>query len=197
MGAGDDRKEADRQESERKRKILGTFEDKKRRYQAYWNPIYQEVEKHRRFTLLGKQFEEGEARRLGLRDPKEPNLLLTYANHEANKTLMTDYRGKVSPNGGGANEVQARARQHVLRGLQRKNNITQIFNKVRREQVTGGIAYSLAVVDYAGKRGFGKTLRDEFLDDYANVFPDPTVKSVTFDDARDFLICKQLNEAEW
>lgn len=185
------------EQRERDGKILEAFKDKKSRYQDYWGPIYKESEKHVSFTLLGKQLEDGELKRYGLKFPLEPNLLLTYANHEANKTLQTDYRGKVTPNGGGANEMKARERQDVLRGLQRTNNIEQIFNQVRRLQVCGGIAYSIADVGYAGKRGFGKTLKDKFLHDYQNVFPDPTAESVTLSDMRDCLVKQDVPKSQW
>jgi hypothetical protein len=194
---GLEQKEVSPEERDRKDKILAAFKDKKKRYQDYWDPIYKETEKHRRFALLGKQFEDGEAKQYGLKKPLEPNLLLTYANHEANKTLQTDYRGKVTPNGGGSNEITARERQDVLRGLQRTNNITEIFNQVRRSQVCAGIGYSIAKLDYAGKRGFGKTLKDEFIEDYRNVLPDINVKSPTFADVRDFLIKQDVPKAEW
>lgn len=190
-------KEFNVDEAERREQILSDFKDKRSRYQDYWQPIYKEVESHRTFTLLGKQFQAGEAKRYGIRNPLEPNLLLTYANHEANKTLQTDYRGKVTPNGGGANEIKARERQDVLRGLQRKNDIKQVFNKVRRDQVAGGIAYSWAKMDYAGKRGFGKTLTDEFIENYQNVFPDINVKNATFSDMRDCLIKQDVGKSEW
>lgn len=187
----------DKAKRERDEKILADFKDKKSRYQDYWGPIYKETEKHRRFTLLGQQLEDSEWKAMGVSKPLQPNLLLTYANHEANKTLQTDYKGKVTPNGSGASDVQARARQEVLRGLQRTNNINQIFNKARRDQVAGGIAYSIAVLDYAGKRGFGKTLKDEYLEDYQNVLPDINVKSPTFADMRDCLIKREVPKNEW
>jgi hypothetical protein len=187
-------------EAERKKRneqILADFKDKKSRYTDYWGAIYKKVEKHRRFTLLGEQLDGGEKSRMGLTNPLEPNLLLTYANHEANKTLQTDYKIKVTPNGMGADEVKARARQEVLRGLQRTNNITQVFNRARRDQVCGGIAYSIGTVDYAAKRGFGKTLKDEYLEDYQNVFPDINVKTPTFSDARDFMYRKEIPISDW
>lgn len=190
-------KEAEAAQKERDSQILDGFKEKKSRYQDYWGPIYKETEKHREFTLMGKQLDDGELKRYGLKYPLMPNLLLTYANHEANKTLQTDYRGKVTPNGGGANEVSARARQEVLRGLQRINSIEQVFNLVRRDQVCGGVSYSMAKLDYAGKRGFGKTLKDEFLEDYQNVFPDITVKTCTFSDMRDCLIKQDVPKSEW
>jgi hypothetical protein len=179
-------------EPTRNETILADFKEKKARYTDFWGEIYKECEKHRRFTLLGQQFEDGEAQKMGLTNPMMPNLLLTYANHEANKTLQTDYRIKVTPNGMGSDEVKARARQEVLRGLQRTNNITQVLNQARRDQVAGGIGYSIATVDYAGKRGFGKTLKDEYLEDYQNVFPDINVKTPTFSDARDFMYRKEI-----
>lgn len=180
-----------------KDQVLASFIAKKQRYIDYWEPIYKETERHRKFTLLGKQMDDAETKRYGLKNPLQPNLLLTYANHEANKTLQIDYQGKVSPNGGGADDVKARERQDVLRGLQRTNKITEIFNQVRRLQVCGGIGYSIAKLDYAGKRGFGKTLKDEFIEDYRNVFPDPLVKSPTFSDMKDFLIRQQVPKSEW
>jgi hypothetical protein len=184
-------------DEKRKTEVLDGFKSKKQRYIDYWDPIYKETEKHRKFTLLGKQMDDAETRRYGLKNPLMPNLLLTYANHEANKTLQIDYQGKVSPNGGGADDVKARERQDVLRGLQRTNKITEIFNQVRRLQVCGGIGYSMAKLDYAGKRGFGKTLKDEFIEDYRNVFPDPLVKSPTLSDMRDFIIRQQIPKSEW
>jgi len=182
---------------EKKSKVLKDFKDKKSRYVDYWKPIYKRCEERNRFTALGKQFASGEAKTYGLKKPLEPNLLLTYANHEANKTLQTDYRGKVSPNGGGADEIKARERQDVLRGLQRTNSINQIFNQVRRAQVISGVAYSWAKLDYAGKRGFGKTLTDEFISNYQNVFPDITVESPTMSDMRDCLIRQEVPKAQW
>lgn len=177
--------------------VLADFNDKKSRYKDYWDTIYKQVEAHRKFTLLGKQFEEGDWKAMGVTKPLEPNLLLTYANHEANKTLQTDYRGKVSPNGSGASDVMARARQDVLRGLQRTGNINQIFNQVRRNQVSGGIAYSITKIGYAGKRGFGKTIVNEFLEDYQNVFPDPEAKSNTLSDMVDCLIRREVAKKDW
>ncbi len=187
----------DAETTERRAKIIEEFKDKRGRYEDFWEPIYEECEKHRTFTLMGKQFDKGEASKYGLTKPLEPNLLLTYANHEANKTLQTDYRGKVTPNGGGANDIKARERQDVLRGLQRVNNIERIFNMVRRDQVCGGIAYSISKVDYAGKRGYGKTLKDEFVKDYRKVFPDITVDDCTFSDMKDCLIKQDVSKAEW
>jgi hypothetical protein len=193
------KKQADpaRADKDRKTAILDTFKDKKSRYQDHWTPIYKETEKHAKFTMLGEQLDDGEMKRYGLKYPLQPNLLLTYANHEANKTLQTDYRGKVTPNGGGANEVKARARQDVIRGLMRTQSIEQIFNQVRRMQVCGGIAYSIAEVGYAGRRGYGKTLKDKYLAEYQNVFPDPTAESVTFSDMRDCLIKQDVPRSHW
>lgn len=188
---------SDEARRERNAQVISDFKDKKSRYMDFWRTIYKECEKHRRFVLLGKQFDDSDWKAMGITKPLEPNLLLTYANHEANKTLQTDYKGKVTPNGGGANDVAARARQDVLRGLQRKNNINQVFNQARRDQVCGGIAYSIAKVGYAGKRGFGKTLKDEYLEDYQNVFPDINVKTPTFDDMRDCLIKREIPKNEW
>lgn len=190
-------KKQEKEEAKRQATLLAEAKDKKSRYLEFWKPIYDETEKHRRFTLLGEQLSPERKAQLGLTNPMQPNLLLTYANHEANKTLQTDYRGRVTPNGGGANAVAARERQEVLRGLQRTNNINQIFNQARRDQIAGGIAYSIAVVDYAGKRGFGKTLKDEYLDDYQNVLPDINVKSCTFEDAKDFLYKKEVSISDW
>jgi hypothetical protein len=191
------KKTREREEADRKQSILSEFKEKRGSYPAYWDPIYSESEKHLNFTLLGKQFQDGEANKYGLVNPLEPNLLLTYANHEANKTLQTDYRTKITPNGGNADDVKATARQDVIRGLNRRNNIEQVFNQVRRNQVCGGIAYSIARVEYAGKRGYGKTLTDEFLSHWKNVYPDPYVKTVTFSDARDFLIKQDVPKSEW
>lgn len=182
---------------ERNAQVLTDFTDKKSRYKDYWDPIYKVVEAHRIFTLKGKQFEDGDWRAMGVTKPLEPNLLLTYANHEANKTLQTDYRGKVSPNGSGASDVMARARQDVLRGLQRTGNINQIFNQVRRNQVAGGIAYSIVKIGYAGKRGFGKTINTEFLEDYQNVYPDIEAKSNTMADMVDCLIKREVSHKDW
>jgi hypothetical protein len=184
-------------ERERQQQILADFKDKKSRYAEYWDPIYKVVEAHRVFTLKGKQFEDGDWQQMGVTKPLEPNLLLTYANHEANKTLQTDYRGKVTPNGSGASDVMARARQDVLRGLQRTGNINQIFNQVRRNQVAGGIAYSITKIDYAGKRGFGKTIKNEFLEDYQNVYPDIEAKSNTLADMVDCLIKREVAHKDW
>jgi len=195
--ASDKRTPDEIERDERRADTLDEIEKKKTEYANFWNPIYDETEKHLRFTLLGKQLEDDEARRLGLRHPKEPNELLTFANRAINKVLQTDYRGKVTPNGGGSDEIKARERQGVLRGLQRVNNIIQIFHQVRRNQVCGGIAYSLAESAYANKRGYGKTLKDVFLDDYRNVFPDIHVKSPTFSDAQDFLIRQDVPKSQW
>lgn len=183
--------------SKRDQRIIDDFKDKKARYQDYWAPIYDECQKHLTFTIEGKQLTDQEWSRMGILNPKQPNLLLTYANHEANKTLQTDYKIKITPNGSGASVVAARERQEVLRGLQRTTNINQVFNRVRRNQVAGGIAYSIAVLDYAGRRGFGKTLKDEFLEDWKNVFPDVNVKTPTFSDMRDFLIKRMIPISEW
>ena len=182
---------------DRDQRIIDDFKDKKSRYQDYWFPIYEECQKHLTFTLEGKQFDDQYWSNMGITNPKQPNLLLTYANHEANKTLQTDYKIKVTPNGSGASVIAARERQEVLRGLQRTTNINQVFNRVRRNQVAGGIAYSIAVLDYAGRRGFGKTLKDEFLEDWKNVFPDINVKTPTFSDMRDFLIKRMIPISEW
>lgn len=190
-------KREEKAEDKRKAKILAEAKDKKARYIEFWKPIYDKTEKHREFTLLGKQLSDERKAQLGVATPMQPNLLLTYTNHEANKTLQTDYRGKLSPNGGGANVARARERQEVLRGLQRTNNVNQIYNEVRRNQVAGGIAYSIKVVDFANKRGFGKTIKDEFLPDYQNVLPDINVKSPTMDDARDFFYKKEVPISEW
>ncbi len=184
-------------DQKRKDEVLEGFKSKKERYISYWDPIYKETERHRKFTLLGRQMDDAETRRYGLKHPLMPNLLLTYANHECNKTLQTDYQGKVTPNGGGADDIKARERQDVLRGLQRTNKINEIFNQVRRLQVCAGIGYSIATLDYAGKRGFGKTLKDEFIEDYRNVFPDPLAKSPTMSDMRDFIIRQQVPKSEW
>ncbi len=185
------------EDQKHKDEVLEGFKAKKQRYIDYWAPIYTETEKHRKFTLLGKQMDDAETRRYGLKHPLMPNLLLTYANHECNKTLQTDYQGKVTPNGGGADDIKARERQDVLRGLQRTNKINEVFNQVRRLQVCAGIGYSIATLDYAGKRGFGKTLKDEFIEDYRNVFPDPLAKSPTMSDMRDFIIRQQVPKSEW
>jgi hypothetical protein len=183
--------------NKRDQKIIDEFKDKKSRYNDHWPPIYEECQKHLSFTLEGNQLTDEQWSRMGVTNPMKPNLLITYLNHEANKTLQTDYRIKVTPNGSGASMVAARERQEVLRGLQRKTNIEQIFNKVRRQQAAGGIAYSIAKLDYAGKRGFGKTLDDEYLEDWKNVLPDINVKTPTFSDARDFLIRKMVPKSEW
>jgi hypothetical protein len=190
-------KRSEQKEEKRKAALLADAKDKKARYIEYWSPIYKDVEAHREFTLMGNQLSSERKAQLGVQNPMQPNLLLTYANHEANKTLQTDYRGKVSPNGGGVNEVQARARQDALRGLQRTNNINQVYNQARRNQICGGIAYSIEVVDYAAKRGFGKTIKPEFLEDYQNVLPDPDTKSATMDDIRDFLYKKEVAKGQW
>jgi hypothetical protein len=182
---------------ERYRLIQAEMEKKKTKYAQFWDPIYEETEKHLRFTLQGKQLEENQIRELGLRHPKEPNLLITYANKVINKTLQTDYRGKVTPAGSGADDVKARERQDVIRGLQRLNKFNQLANQVKRNQVAGGIAYSLKKIEFAAKRGFGKTIKNEFLDDYKNVYPDIHVKSPTFDDAEDFLIRQDIPEEQW
>jgi hypothetical protein len=184
-------------QDEKDRQVIEDFRSKKGRYQDYWSPIYKECQEHFDFTMLGKQIKDEDWSKMGIINPKQPNLLITYANHEANKTLQTDYRIKVSPNGSGASDVAARERQEVLRGQQRVNNITQIFNQIRRQQVAGGISYSLAIVDYASRRGYGKTLKDEYLEDWKNVFPDINVKTVTFSDARDFLIRKMVPRNQW
>jgi hypothetical protein len=189
--------ETDPVQKERDSQIIEAFKDKKSRYQDYWDPIYKETERHAKFTMMGEQLDDGELKRYGLKYPLMPNLLITYANHEANKTLQTDYRGKITPNGGNANEITARARQDAIRGLMRTQSIEQIFNQVRRLQVCGGIAYSIAEVGYAGKRGYGKTLKDRFLPDYQNVFPDITVESTTFSDMRDCLIKQEVPKIQW
>lgn len=185
--------------SKRDQRIVDDFKQDKGDLMDYWTPIYEECQKHTTFTAEGKQFNDEFWGTMGVTsaNAKQPNLLLTYANHEANKTLQTDYKIKVSPNGGGATPVAARERQEVLRGLQRTNNINQVFNRVRRQQVMGGIAYSIAVLDYAGKRGFGKTLKDEYLEDWKNVFPDKNAKSATLSDMRKFLIRRMIPKGEW
>lgn len=190
-------KSSEKKEDKRKAQILADAKDKKSRYIEFWKPIYDKTEKHREFTLMGKQLSDERKGQLGIVEVMQPNLLLTYANHEANKTLQTDYRGKVSPNGGGVNEVQARARQDALRGLQRTNNVNQVYNNARRNQIAGGVAYSIVVVDYAAKRGFGKTIRSEFLEDYQNVLPDINTKSSTMDDVKDFLYKKEVAISDW
>ena len=187
----------DQAEIDRKEKIWAEFKEKLTRYRDYWEPIYKKVEDRYAFTVLGKQFGAGEAKQYGLKKPMEPNLLLTYANHEANKTLQTDYRGKVSPNGGNATIITARERQDVLRGLQRTNKIKEVFNQARRLQVCGGIAYAMTKIDYASKRGYGKTIITEFIKDYKNVFPDITADSCTFADANDFIIKQEVPKAQW
>lgn len=187
----------DKAKRERNAQILSDFKDKKARYSDFWDPIYKDCEKHRRFTLLGKQLEDSDWKAMGVVKPLEPNLLLTYANHEANKTLQTDYKAKVTPNGGGANEVMARARQDVMRGLQRTGNVTQVYNKARRDQVCGGVAYSIVKLGYAGKRGFGKTIKYEYLDNYQNVYPDMEVQTPTFSDMRDCLIKRDVPRNQW
>lgn len=184
-------------DAERKRKILDTFKETKKRVQDYWKPIYERARKRKKFTLLGEQLSREEKRRFGWKHPKEPNLLLTYVNHEANKTLQTDYLGKVTPNGGAANLLEARARQSVLRGVQRKANTHAQLNYARRDQVAAGIAYVLVEMGYAGKRGFGKTLKDRFLENFEDVYPDENVKEPTFSDAKYFLIAKMVPENEW
>jgi hypothetical protein len=187
----------DQAEAQRKAKILDTFRETKKRVQDHWNPIYDRAKKRKKFTLLGEQLSPQEKRKYGWKSPKEPNLLLTYVNHEANKTLQTDYLGKISPNGGGANILEARVRQSVLRGVQRKANTHATLNYARRDQVATGIAYALVEMGYAGKRGFGKTLKDGYLEDTYNVFPDENVKEPTFADAKYFLIKKEVPENEW
>lgn len=182
---------------ERELKILEGFREKKRRYQDYWDPIYKRARRRKQFTLLGRQLSSEEKKRYGWKNPKEPNLLLTYVNHESNKTLQTDYLGKVSPNGGGSTLQMARVRQSVLRGVQRKAGTTAVLNAARRDQVACGIGYAIVEMGWAGKRGFGKTLKDEYLEDTYNVFPDISVKEPTFADARDFLIKKMVPENKW
>lgn len=178
-------------------KIIEDFKDKKSRYMEYWTPIYEECQKHLSFTMEGNQLTDEQWSRMGVTNPMKPNLLITYANHEANKTLQTDYRAKITPNGSGASMVAARARQEVLRGLWRKMNFTQIANKVRRQQVAGGIAYSINKMDYAAKRGFGKSLDLEYLEDWKNVLPDMNVKTPTFSDCKDFIYRKLVPKSEW
>ena len=184
-------------EAERKKQILDTFRETKKRVQDHWNPIYERAKKRKKFTFLGEQLSREEKRRFGWKHPKEPNLLLTYVNHEANKTLQTDYLGKVTPNGGGATLPEARVRQSVLRGVQRKANTHAQLNYARRDQVGAGIAYVLVEMGFAGKRGFGKTLKDRFIENFSDVFPDENVKEPTFSDAKYFLIKKMVSENEW
>lgn len=191
-------KRSETKEARRVSDILADAKEKKATGLAFWKDIYDEVEKHREFTLMGKQLSSERKTQLGLSDnAMQPNLLLTYLNHEANKTLQTDYRPKVSPNGGGANEVQARARMGALRGLSRVNNVTQVYNQARRNQAAGGIAYSMRLVEFAAKRGFGKTIKPEYLEDYQNVLPDPNVKTPTFSDAKWFLYKKEIEKSDW
>jgi hypothetical protein len=183
--------------SKRDQKIIDQFKSDRDTDRDYWDPIYKECQEHASFTLEGKQLKDEDWSAMGVTKPKQPNLLITYANHEANKTLQTDYKIKVSPNGSGASVAAARERQEVLRGLQRKNNINQIFNQVRRLQVAGGIAYSIAILDYAGKRGFGKTLDDEFLEDWKSVYPDRDAKNATLSDMKRFTIKKTVPKSAW
>ena len=183
--------------SKRNQKIIDQFKSARDTDREYWDPIYKECQEHASFTLEGKQLKDEDWSAMGVTKPKQPNLLITYANHEANKTLQTDYKIKVSPNGSGASVAAARERQEVLRGLQRKNNINQIFNQVRRLQVAGGIAYSIAILDYAGKRGFGKTLDDEFLEDWKSVYPDRDAKNATLSDMKRFCIKKTVPKSAW
>jgi hypothetical protein len=189
--------EQDEATRERELEIIDGWRKKKNEYQDYWDPIYKRARRRKQFTLLGKQLSNEEKRRYGWKNPKEPNLLLTYVNHEANKTLQTDYLGKVSPNGGGSSEQMARVRQSVLRGVQRKATTTSVLNYARRDQVASGIGYAIVQMGYAGKRGFGKTLKDEYLEDTFNVFPDINVKEPTFSDMTDFLIKKKVPENKW
>lgn len=187
----------DKAQRERELEIIQGFKEKKKEYFDHWDPIYKRARARKRFSLLGKQLTSDEKKRYGWKNPKEPNLLLTYVNHEANKTLQTDYLGKVSPNGGGSSIKMARVRQSVLRGVQRKASTTSVLNYARRDQVASGIGYAIVQMGYAGKRGFGKTLKDEYLEDTFNVFPDKNVKDPTFADAMDFLIKKKVPKNKW
>ena len=175
---------------ERFRKCKGDAED-------YWKPIYKRSAQHRNFTLLGKQFDTWEARRYGLKRPVMPNLLLSYANHEANKSLQTDYVGKVVPNGYGATEQKALAREEVLRGIQRTENVSQVFNFARRDQIASGIAYSIARIEYGEKRGFGKKIRPKYLKDTYKVLPDPNVQNATFSDAGYWVVEEEIPIDKW
>jgi len=182
---------------ERYSAISQAFKEKKERYIGHWDPIYKDCKARKEFALLGKQLDNAERKRYGLRYPLEPNLLLTYVNHEANRTLQTDYLGKVTPNGGGATIERARARQDVLRGIQRMGNASSVFNYARRDQVASGMAYAMAVVDYTPKRGFGKTIQYEYMRETFNVFPDISAVENTLCDMRDFLIRKKVQKNQW
>lgn len=182
---------------ERKAKIEKQFKDELAEARNYWDPIYEKCKKHRRFTLLGKQFDDGQAKRFGFDNPSEPNLLLTYLNHEANSTLQTDYSPTVIPNGNGMNEIQARAREEVLRGLQRKHDLSQVLNQARRNQCAGGIYYAWVNTPYSGKSGFDKTIVVEGIEHTFNVYPDPYVKTATFCDARRWFYKQDIPRMEW
>ena len=177
--------------------IINTFKDCFSESQAYWTPIYNRSKERRRFTLLGKQMNDSEARRYGIKYPMMPNLLLAYVNHEANSTLETNYLGKVSPNGSGATELNARAREYVLRGLQRVNNSAQVYNFARRDQVATGISYSMVRVEFKSSRGFAKNIKDEYLKDTYKVWPSPDVNTSTFSDSRYWVIEEEVSKHQW
>lgn len=194
----DEKATKEKEGAEHRQKILQQFKQEKGEAQDYWDPIYTECKKHVRFTLLGKQFEDGQAQKFGFgTNAKEPNMLITYLNHEANTTLQIDYRAKITPNGGGANDVEARAREEVLRGLQRMQSIEQILNQARRMQCAGGIYYVITTTPYAGKRGQMKTILHEGLEQTFNCYPDPYVKTCTFADAKRWFVKKDVPKAEW
>lgn len=165
--------------------------------QDFWDEIYDECERHKEFAVLGKQITDADQRRWGFRNAQQPNLLISYINLEANKTTQTDYWGKITPNGGGATLVQARAREELIRGLQRTQNVTQIYSQVRKEQITFGLGYSWRHQEWADGKTMAKTLKPEFLEDTRKVYPMPNPKSLTFSDSTYWIIKKDVKKSEW
>jgi hypothetical protein len=186
------------EKADRDAKASQNFLERKGRFTAFWDPIYERAKQRAAFVFLGEQFPNGEAAQYGLVTPVIDNLLLAYLNQIANEQLQNDFYAKVTPNGGGATAEMARAREQVLRGLQRHGNASQVYNQARRKQLGAGIAYTAVRVDYAGKRGFGKTIIFEDVEDTYNVFPDPAgIGNCTFSSANEWLYLKKVSREDW
>lgn len=188
---------ADQQQKDHDAAIVQEVIQKRDSYPAAWKDIYKECKEHEEFVLMGKQMDAGTLRKYGFpMNSKQPNLLKTYVNNQANQTLQAHYHPVISPNGGGSDITKARMREDVLRGIQR-NGGPQTFNQARRGQLAGGIHYSRVIVDYASDRGFQKEFRYEDVTDTYNFFPDPQVITSTFSDMRDFLIKDEIPRSMW
>ncbi|WP_180134431.1 portal protein [Acinetobacter sp. YH12081] len=165
--------------------------------QNYWQPIYNQGLKDKRFvTLKGEQWDKKalEQRKAQGKPTLEINLVRTYVQQQINTMRQNRPQAKVVPVDSGADPETAKVLEGLIKDVEEASNFENALDIAAANQVHAAVGFYRITTDYINEKSFNQEPQFKSIENPQAVLIDPLSRSLDGSDMTKALVCEWVDK---